>query len=67
MATPKNHGNPITQAVVKQLKELTSHNTPTGLIAWKMGRTEDSIYKMASDNNISLHPTNQSPYNRTKK
>jgi hypothetical protein len=65
--TPPNHGNPITKADVNQLKDLAKHNTPTGLIAWKMGRTESSIYNMASDNNVSLHPTNQSPYNRTKK
>ncbi len=66
MATPKNHGKPVTPAVVKQIEELASKNTPTGLIAYKTGRTENSIYKIASDNDISLHPTNQSPYNRTK-
>lgn len=67
MATPKNHGKPVTPQVVKQVEQLAKHNTPTGLIAYKTGRTKDSIYNIASENNISLKPTNQSPYNRTGK
>jgi len=67
MGTPKNHNKPITPAVIQQVADLAKHNTPTGLIAYKTGRTENSIYNIASENNISLHPVNQSPYNRTKK
>ncbi|MBL7703836.1 MAG: hypothetical protein JNM14_16420 [Ferruginibacter sp.] len=65
--TPSNHGKPITTQVVQQIKNLAAHNTPTGLIAYKTQRTENSVRAIASDNNISLKPTNQSPYNRTKK
>lgn len=67
MATPKNHGKPVTNQVVNQVKDLANHNTPTRIIGLKTGRTEGAVYKIASDNNISLKPTNQSPYNRTKK
>lgn len=64
--TPKNHGNPWTNSDVKQLKDLVSHNTPTPLIAYKMGRTPDAVYNKASDEHISLHPTNKSPYGTKK-
>lgn len=64
--TPPNNGKPITQQVVKQVKELAKHNTPTPLIAYKTGRTENSVRAIASDNNISLKPTNKSPYGTKK-
>lgn len=64
---PKNHGKPITPVVIQQVKELAKGNTPTGLIAMKTGRTVSSIQAIASTNNISLKPTNQSPYNRLPK
>ena len=67
MATPKNHGKPVTPQVVKQVEELAKHNTPTRVIGLKIGRTEGSVYNIANENNISLKPTNQRPYNRTKK
>jgi hypothetical protein len=67
MSTPKNHGKPVTTQVVNQVKELAAHNTPTRVIGLKIGRTEGSVYNIANENNISLKPTNQSPYNRTKK
>ena len=41
-------------------------NTPTRVIGLKLGRTENAIYNMASELNMSLRPTNQSPYNRNK-
>ncbi|MBX3668831.1 MAG: hypothetical protein KF778_10550 [Rhodocyclaceae bacterium] len=64
--TPGNHGKQWTQQDVTQLKQLVKGNTPTGLIAHKMGRTEDAVRSRASDENISLKPNNQSPYNRRK-
>jgi len=64
--TPANHGKPITPAVVKQLVKLADQNTPTRVIALKMQRTEASVRAMAADNEVSLKPTNQSPYNRQK-
>lgn len=64
--TPSNHRAPITPAVVKQVKQLAEENTPTRVIAMKTQRTEASVRAIASDNGISLKPTNQSPYNRRK-
>jgi hypothetical protein len=64
---PKNHGKEWTTADVKQLKELAKGNTPTRVIGLKMGRTEGSIQSKASAEKISLKPTNQAPYNRTKR
>lgn len=64
--TPPNSGKEWTPAQVKQLQNLAAHNTPTGLIAYKTGRSEAAVYSKASEENISLKPTNQSPYNRRK-
>ncbi len=65
--TPKNHGKEWTDKDVKQLDQLADGNTPTRVIALKLGRTEDSVRSKASQEDISLKPTNQSPYNRRKK
>lgn len=63
---PTNHGKQWTPADVQHLKQLAKGNTPTGLIAHKMGRTADSIRSKASETDVSLKPTNQSPYNRRR-
>lgn len=65
--TPKNHGKSWTPADLKQLEKLADQNTPTRVIGLKLGRTENSIRSAASENEISLKPTNQSPYNRRKR
>ncbi len=49
------------------LKKLAAGNTPTGLIAYELGRSESAIYGRASDIGVSLKPTNKSPYNSRKK
>jgi hypothetical protein len=64
---PTNHGKPWTEKQVDQLQKLVNQNTPTRVIGLKLGRTEDAIYSKASEEEISLKPTNQSPYNRRKK
>jgi hypothetical protein len=64
---PDNHHKAWTPQDVKRLEQLASENTPTRVIGIKLGRTEDSVYSKASDENIPLKPTNQSPYNRRKK
>ena len=63
---PKNHGNDWTSQDVRQFKQLVRENTPTRVIALKLGRTENAIYAEAQRERISLKPTNQSPYNRRK-
>ncbi|HBO4168680.1 hypothetical protein [Pseudomonas aeruginosa] len=63
---PENAGKAWTKADVDALKKLAKENTPTRVIGLKLGRSEDSIYAKAAEKNISLKPTNQSPYNRQK-
>jgi hypothetical protein len=64
---PANHGKQWTGTQVTELKKLVRQNTPTRVIGLKLKRTEDAIYSKASEENISLKPINQSPYNRRKK
>lgn len=64
---PPNHGKPWTPADVRQLKQLASENTPTRVIGIKTGRTPEAVQSKASEENISLKPTNQSPYGTKKK
>jgi hypothetical protein len=63
---PPNQGKPWTDSEVRKLKDLAKHNTPTRVIGLKMGRSTESVYAKASDENISLKPTNQSPYGTKK-
>ena len=65
--TPKNNGKQWTDNDVNKLEKLVQGNTPTGLIAYQLGRSEYAVRAKASDLEISLKPTNQSPYNRQKK
>lgn len=65
--TPKNNGKAWTQADNTKLDKLIKQNTPTGLIAHDLGRSEGAVYSHASETNRSLKPVNQSPYNRQKK
>ena len=60
----RNTGKPWSKQDVAQLNKLAKGNTPTRVMGLKLGRTENSIYSKASEQNISLKPTNQSPYNR---
>jgi len=64
---PANHGKQWTNPQIAQLKKLVKENTPTRVIGLKLKRTPSAIYAKASDKNISLKPTNQSPYNRRKR
>lgn len=57
-------GEPWTKPQVERLENLAERNTPTGLIADVLGRTEDAIRSKASEENVSLKPVNKSPYNR---
>ena len=62
----RNTGKPWTPSQVADLKQLARANTPTRVIGLKLGRTEDAVRTKASDEGVSLAPTNQSPYNRRK-
>lgn len=61
---PSSHREPWTGKDVRQLEKLADQNTPTRVIGVKMGRTEAAIRAKAQQEDISLKPTNQSPYNR---
>jgi hypothetical protein len=62
----RNSGKRWTSSEISRLKDLASQNTPTRVIGLKLGRTEASVRTQASENIISLKPTNRSPYNRRK-
>ncbi len=64
---PKNHNKNWSQEEIQELKMLAEGNTPTRIIGMKLQRTEDSIRSKVFDENISLKPTNQSPYNKRPK
>ena len=59
---PANHGKAWSNQEVKQLESLADKNTPTRVIGLKLGRTENAVQSKASEEHISLKPTNQSPY-----
>lgn len=64
--TPSNHGKSWSKQNVQQLKQLARGNTPTRVIGLKTGRTPAAVQAKASDEGISLKPTNQSPYGTKK-
>ncbi|MGE4130257.1 MAG: hypothetical protein AB7F86_01395 [Bdellovibrionales bacterium] len=62
----RNSGKGWSQGEVSQLQKLANQNTPTRVIGLKLGRTPEAVRNRASQEGISLKPTNQSPYNRKK-
>ncbi|NCO54604.1 MAG: hypothetical protein COS14_05035 [Bacteroidetes bacterium CG02_land_8_20_14_3_00_31_25] len=66
MKNLQNSGKEWSAADLKKLEKLADGNTPTGLIAYELKRSVSAIYSKASDENISLHPTNKSPYSKRK-
>ncbi len=65
--TPARSGKPWTKPETRQLRELAAKNTPTRVIALKLQRTPPGIQGKASEEGISLKPTNQAPYGTKKK
>ncbi|MCX6717214.1 MAG: hypothetical protein NTU76_00875 [Candidatus Taylorbacteria bacterium] len=63
----RNSGKEWSSQDIKTLGTLARKNTPTGVIGLKIGRTPSAVATKASQEKISLKPTNQSPYNRRKK
>ena len=67
--TPKserNKGKRWSESDVQKLRDLAAGNTPTRVIGLKLGRTEAAVRSKAAEEDVSLKPTNQSPYNRQK-
>ncbi len=65
--TPPNSGKEWTPKDDATLVKRAQQNTPTPLIAHELGRSVSAVYSHASETDVSLKPTNQSPYNRQKK
>jgi hypothetical protein len=63
----RNSGKSWTASGKQQLRQLAKQNTPTRVIGLRMGRSEAAVRSQAAKQNTSLKPTNQSPYNRSKK
>lgn len=63
----KNTGKQWSNQDIGQLRSFARGNTPTRVIGIKLGRTPDAIQSKASEQRISLKPTNQSPYGRRGK
>jgi hypothetical protein len=64
---PGNHGKEWSGQEVRRLRELARENTPTRVIGIKLERTPGAVRQKAHDENISLAPWNQRPYNRRQK
>jgi len=62
----RNSGNRWTPAEVRELRQLAAGNTPTRVIGVKLGRTPGAVATKASEESISLKPSNQSPYGTRK-
>lgn len=60
----RNAGKPWSSTDETKLAELATGNTPTRVIGLKLGRSEHAVRSKASELDVSLAPTNQSPYNR---
>lgn len=62
----RNAGKQWTSREEKKLVQLAKENTPTRVIGLKLGRPVGGVRGKTQELDISLRPTNQSPYNRTK-
>ena len=62
----RNAGKQWTSQEEKKLVQLARENTPTRVIGLKLGRPVGGVRGKAQELDISLRPTNQSPYNRRK-
>ena len=64
---PPNNGKDWSAADIKQLQREVKQNSPTRVLALHLGRTPAAVQQKASQEGISLKPTNQSPYGTRKK
>jgi hypothetical protein len=60
----RNTGKDWSPADNKKLRQFANENMPTRVIGLKLGRTEAAVRNHASQEGVSLRPTNQKPYNR---
>lgn len=62
----RNTGTKWSPSQVSELRQLARHNTPTRVIGIKLQRTPSAVANKASEQGISLKPTNQAPYGKRK-
>lgn len=62
----RNSGKQWSDSEVRAMRQMARDNTPTRVIGPKLGRSEAAVYTKASEERISLDPTNQSPYGKSK-
>lgn len=62
-----NAGKLWTGDQVSKLRKLARQHTPTRVIGLELGRTEEAIRSKASEEGISLKPTNKPPYGTRKR
>ena len=62
-----NAGKLWTGDQVSKLRKLARQHTPTRVIGLQLGRTEEAIRSKASEEGISLKPTNKPPYGTRKR
>ena len=60
----RNTGKSWTSSDISQLRILAGQNTPTRVMGLKLGRTAAAVQQRASQEGVSLKPTNQRPYGR---
>lgn len=60
----RNSGSAWSAADLTRLAKLIRGNTPTRVVALKLGRTPGAIYRKAAQQGLSLRPPNQRPYGR---
>jgi hypothetical protein len=63
----RNSGKDWTQSDVRDLRQFARENTPTRVIGLKLGRTAAAVQNKASQEGVSLKPTNQRPYGTKKR
>lgn len=59
---PPKHRKEWSASEVGKLAKLAKQNTPTRVVALKLGRTLAAVQQKASNEGISLKPVNQRPY-----
>jgi hypothetical protein len=62
----RNAGKQWSSTEVRALRQMAKQNTPTRVIGLKLGRPVAGVYAKASEKSVSLRPTNQSPYGRSR-
>ena len=65
--TKANNANKPWSPQESELNKLLRQDTPTRLMAYKLGRTPGAVQSHVNSTGRSTKPVNQSPYNRHKK